>query len=318
MAVTMMGAGSQAVEAVDALGVKPQPPDRLNFATGILLDADDFKAEQLYHRGRLARALAYLHGYGTVAGLRVVWTPPLAAGVDAVFPNGRQEQLSVEPGLAIDRLGRLIELPAAACIRLDKWFQTQDASRLAQAIDANLAFRDDEVEEGAAEGDADVTVASAVIADLFIRFMPCPRGKTPAFADTLDALDAVQPSRLRDGYELSLLVRPQPIPPPPANPWQEIDPLAAPADKLIALRKLSYAAWREDTAHWTAAGPDPLAEHAPGQDTTDLFLARLVIPATSNGADARPTRVEGAKVYVRSSLRRFVYPSSLLAHLLNL
>ena len=33
-------------------------PDRLHFATGVMLDREDFQAEQLYHRGRLARALA--------------------------------------------------------------------------------------------------------------------------------------------------------------------------------------------------------------------------------------------------------------------
>jgi hypothetical protein len=302
----------------DPLAVKPQPPDRLNYATGILLDADDFKAEQLYHRGRLARALAYLHGYGTLAGLRVDWTPPLAAGVDANFPQGREEQLTVQPGLAVDRLGRLIEVPAPACIRLDNWYKAQEASRLAQAVDTNLSFGDEDVEEGLEAGPANVTVASAVIADLFVRFVECERGKTPAFpAGPFDALDAVQPSRLRDGYELSLLVRPAPIPPPPINPWQAIDPGAAVPAKLVALRKLTFAGWREDTQDWGPNGPDPLGEHAPGQDTTDLFLARVVIPATSNGAATAPTRVSGAKVFRRSSLRRFVYPSGLLAHLLS-
>jgi hypothetical protein len=37
-------------EFSDPLEQKPEPPDRLFYATGILLDAEDFKAEQLYHR----------------------------------------------------------------------------------------------------------------------------------------------------------------------------------------------------------------------------------------------------------------------------
>jgi hypothetical protein len=45
-------------------------PDRPFYATGVLLDAEDFLDEQTYHRGRLARALAYLHGTGTIAGSR--------------------------------------------------------------------------------------------------------------------------------------------------------------------------------------------------------------------------------------------------------
>src|SRR5262245_37226124 len=89
--------------------------DRVFYATGILLAADDFDAEQTYHRGRLARALAYLHGSGTVAGLRVGVLPALAPGADPAFLQGREEELRVQPGLAIDRLGRLIEIPRAAC-----------------------------------------------------------------------------------------------------------------------------------------------------------------------------------------------------------
>src|SRR5438105_2786296 len=87
--------------------------DRLAFATGQMLSADDFQAEQGYHRGRLARALASLHGSGTVAGLRVAHVAPTPTV---------EEQLQVQPGIAIDRLGRLIELPRAACLRLNVWW----------------------------------------------------------------------------------------------------------------------------------------------------------------------------------------------------
>src|SRR5437870_11525741 len=88
-------------------------PDRVFYATGTLLDAADFSAEQMYHRGRLARALTYLHGSGTVAGLKVEWERPLMAGADPKFPAGREETLRVHPGMAIDRLGRIIEVPRA-------------------------------------------------------------------------------------------------------------------------------------------------------------------------------------------------------------
>ncbi|MCC6874636.1 MAG: hypothetical protein IT378_10055, partial [Sandaracinaceae bacterium] len=39
-----------------------EDPERTFYAPGVFLDAEDMKAEQLYHRGRLARVLAYLHG----------------------------------------------------------------------------------------------------------------------------------------------------------------------------------------------------------------------------------------------------------------
>src|SRR5258708_794373 len=109
-------------EIPDPLAQKPELPDRLFYATGILLDAEDFRAEQLYHRGRLSRALAYLHGGGTVAGLRVDWIKPLNPGEDAAFPKGRDEEIVVNPGIAIDRLGRVIEVPTSGCIRLMRWY----------------------------------------------------------------------------------------------------------------------------------------------------------------------------------------------------
>jgi hypothetical protein len=41
---------------------------------------------------------------------------------------------------------------------------------------------------------------NGVIADVFLNFVVCERGKTPAFASgPFDALDAIAPSRLRDG-----------------------------------------------------------------------------------------------------------------------
>ena len=50
-------------------------PERVNYATGIMLQADDFEAEQTYHRGRLAQLMRHLMGFGTLAGLKVVALP---------------------------------------------------------------------------------------------------------------------------------------------------------------------------------------------------------------------------------------------------
>ena len=78
-------------------------PDRVNYANGVLLDEKDFKAEQAYFRGRMGRALSYLHGFGTVAGLKVVTV------------SSDPHTIRVMPGLAIDRIGRLIELHVPYC-----------------------------------------------------------------------------------------------------------------------------------------------------------------------------------------------------------
>src|SRR5256885_4865939 len=70
---------------------------RVFYATGVLLNAQHLDADQLDNHRGLARALAYLHGSGTLAGLEVTWERA---------PGGRGERLVVEPGLALDRLQR--------------------------------------------------------------------------------------------------------------------------------------------------------------------------------------------------------------------
>jgi hypothetical protein len=283
--------------------------DRVFYATGVLLAADDFDAEQTYHRGRLARALAYLQGSGTVAGLRVVVAPALAGGADPAFPQGREEELRVEPGLAVDRLGRLIEIPRAACLRLDRWYQGEEVDRLRTAL------------HGVPVG--------GVIVDVFVRYVPCERGKTPAFAaGPFDALDAVQPSRLRDAYELTLVPRPEANPAlpetgelglPGGSPAAPLPPATDPAGRRAALHAAIFNGWREGTEWWTDRGLVALREHATGQDPTALFLARLVLPATAAPtADERPVRTPGADVGVDNDSRRFVYSTVALARGLGL
>ena len=80
--------------------------ERLAYFAGRLLGADDLSTEQTYHRGRLALALRALVGHGTVAGLRVT------------AADGR---LHVAPGVAIDCLGRLIEVRTPLCLDLAGW-----------------------------------------------------------------------------------------------------------------------------------------------------------------------------------------------------
>src|SRR5262245_1972829 len=60
--------------ALDPLVRLPRA-ERPAYATGMLLDAQDFQDEQTYHRARLARALSALAGSGTLAGLEVQYVP---------------------------------------------------------------------------------------------------------------------------------------------------------------------------------------------------------------------------------------------------
>jgi hypothetical protein len=239
--------------------------DRLHYATGELLGADDFRDEQTYHRRQLARALLHLYGSGIIAGLRVFvrHRPGSAGAPDDV-------ELEVQPGLALDHAGRLIEVPREACLRLRRWFgfiagRTPSSAEL-DAGDLRAAWR----------ADGTVAAGGVVAADVFLSFHECPRGYTPAFASgPFDALDASQPSRVRDGYELSLVLRTEADPdlPVASDPWAGITG-ATIAERLASAEQAALTLWRRSA--------EPAPENAAGVDPTALLLARLRIPAAQN------------------------------------
>lgn len=287
--------------------------DRLNYVQGILLDADSFGDEQLYHRGRLARALAYLSGTGTVAGLEVSYQN--ASG---------QDEIEVSPGLAIDPLGRLIEVPRRWCVELGPWFAAQQEADLS---DGWLT---------------EAPAAPMLVADVFVRFVECGRRLAPAFATgPYDALDAVVPSRLRDGFELALVIRteaqvrraaidanaPPPlpvIPIPGANERLQALLGMTPAARLAAMRADILSAWREGTEFWENDRPPRLPEHLPadvtfqandplevGRDTTSVLLARVSIQVDIP-LSGPPTRTANVDPTVDNELRRFIYSPGIL------
>src|SRR5262245_27817746 len=95
-------------------------PERVNYATGVLLDAADFADEQRYFRGRMARAFAALYGHGTMAGLRARCPLTLTDASGAKRDNVDLE-VQIAPGLALDRVGRLIEVRFTQCLRIARW-----------------------------------------------------------------------------------------------------------------------------------------------------------------------------------------------------
>ena len=255
------------------------PPDRLHYATGELLGADDFKLEQAYHRRQLARTLLFLHGRGCVAGLEVSVKPELDKAGQFV-----EAHLEVAPGLAIDGVGRLIEVPRHACLRLKRWFNyiaSQTASPKPGVMElAKL--------RGARRDDANFAGGGAVVADVFLTFHACNRGYTPTFASgPFDALDASQPSRVRDAYELSLVLRPRTDDLKSAfDPWSSIQGDTA-EKRMASTRAASLAMW--DTLN-KLAGDDPaLAQEIPaGVDRAAVLLARVRIPAAPQADEAKP------------------------------
>lgn len=256
------------------------PPERVNYAIGVMLDAQDFKDEQTYHRGRLAAALKALVGFGTLSGLRVV--PPAA--------DDEELELRVEPGLAIDRHGRLVQVSEPQCIRLARWFAAASTGLLRSGIQRTPR----------------VTADVAVVVDVFLSADSCARGKTPAFATgPFDALDAVVPSRLADAFRLELAPRaegpPDPIP-TPRNFWPSAN--ATREELLTAV----LGSW-EPSPPTADESLEPLAEHLEGRDPAAVLLARVAIPvilAADAPGTTRPELLLTQRVSVDNGPRPFI------------
>ena len=257
---------------------KPQEPARVNYANGVLLDEKDFRAEQTYLRGRLSRALAHLHGEGTIAGLEVSSKP------------GNDHVITISPGLAIDRIGRIIELRSPYCVRAKSWFDGQ--------------------EEDTRRASYENSRAEAAVADLFVRFHTCPSGMTPAFGSgNVDATDAFVPSRLVDSvaFEMHLRteppdLRPQPDPNhglDPPNPDSPLDPDEA----LGRIRTYKLRDSWEESLVWNPVDNSVIRgpEHLPEQDGTELLIARLLLPC---GGDP-PTYDTNGQIAFDNSIRLF-------------
>lgn len=251
--------------------------ERVNYASGLLLDAEDFKAEQTYHRSRLARLLQALVGHGTLAGL-------LVEAPDADDP---ERELRVLPGIAIDRHGRIVELVEPHCIRLTRWFAQQAGAELVASTRAQA-------------GKSFVTV------DLFLAAHSCPRGRSPALASgPFDALDPTVPSRLEERGALSLMLRIEggsdPIP-GPSNHW----PGGSANEE--AQREAVLGSWPGDLRAMADGQLAPLTEHVEGQDRSAVFLARIGMPVDPPGSGAsRPTLKLDAPVEVRNDVRPVIY-----------
>lgn len=263
-------------------------PDRVNYANGVLLDENDFRDEQTYFRGRLGRALTYLHGMGTVAGLNVMQKDVERREAENLK---RERVIRVEPGLAIDRIGRLIELSVPYCIRAQKWFDAQDSDQLSESF-ANSSVGEE---------------PKAVVADVYIGFNNCGRGNTPYFGvGNVDATDAFTADRLRDGACLQLILRPDmtsgaATQKPPhqqlikeledekkaaearAEAGEEAVPLPTFEERMERIRKFKIESGWSESNFWNKDADNINKIHVPEytseQNGTEIFLARVRLPA---------------------------------------
>jgi hypothetical protein len=279
-----------------------------------MLDEDDFIEEQTYHRGRLARSLATLHGAGTLAGLRVEYVPRVAESAPGAG-DGRAPELKVQPGLALDAFGRLIELPLPMCIDLDRWFGPPDV----------LADADSQTLQRVAALRGALKLPGTLVADVFVRFLACGRALTPSFArGDAEAMDAVVYERIRDAAEVRLVPRQEDAPLTPADPWSDLNGVGL-AARLDSLRDAVLAPqYWEELARPTAPREVPtelLAEPAPGLPSSFdpraqwLLLARIsfeVTPPAGSGAP-QPTAFIPAP---DNRIRRIIVPPSAFTTLL--
>lgn len=93
------GHSSHCHQTTECLECGSPPQERLNYFTGQFLAERDFRDEQKYWLGKHRQHNRYLHGWGTVCGLRVVPHPT---------PECQDRFVIIEPGLALDCCGREI------------------------------------------------------------------------------------------------------------------------------------------------------------------------------------------------------------------
>ena len=287
--------------ATDTLN-PPPVPTRVSYSTGRMLGVEDFQADQDYHRGRLARVLVQLFGTGTVSGLLVQTDGNT---------NVQQMELQVTGGVAIDRVGRIIEVPRTVCIVLNDWLNQQMQAWQNQITnpvpgqpaipDPNLAIRD----------------GKNLMCDVFATFAPCSRGLTPCFAseDDYDATDAFAANRWLDSFAMQLVLRTDINPPlTPVDPWKAGGALPASGATLTAASEANL----QNLLLGATAGPGAAAvEYPPNFDNTAVFLARLLIGATK-GTPGQPPTFDLTQLTIDNNSRLFVYPAALLARLSGL
>lgn len=153
----------------ECLECETVPQERLNYFTGQFLVERDFRDEQSYHIGKHRMHNRYLHGWGTVCGLRVV---------ESESPDCRDRYMVLEPGVALDCCGREIVV----------------TERVKVNIPAMLAPSND---QGNPQG-----VQHLVLS---IRYTECKTEYVPALYSDCGCDDKVcDANRIREGYELRL------------------------------------------------------------------------------------------------------------------
>ena len=275
-----------------------EPLRRVAYEAGMMLGLEATRDEQAYHRRRLNRHQYWLHGFGTLAGMRVSIAPD-------TNPESMTVRLQVSPGIGIDGLGREVLLHETYCLNLGEWLAAQNEARL---------------REGYNEAD------NLLWLKVCVRQKDCPVAQQPVLARKLNlSTDAVQPSRTADSVMLELIPQLPEAEETRYQPWACHTPVQDITPTLTGAEQKTLA----DLSAANAAAGAQLSLHARllhaldngGVSTRDLndqlelgarlLLARIAITTTEINAIA----VKPELISINNLVRPFLVSASQLAWL---
>jgi hypothetical protein len=213
-----------------------------------------------------------------------------------------QLEIKVTSGMAVDRVGRMIEVPRTVCIRIQPWLANQPLADLNSFVTSG---------------------SGNVLIDVFATYVACTRGVTPCFGtqDDYSATDAFSANRMLDSFAMRLILRNDSSPALPKDPWDAAGAVptgAITSDITKSLKQsiLSANAGPGSTPPFADSGPTP-AEIPPGYDASSVFLARISIPATA-GASGEPPNFDLNSITIDNLSRLFLCPAALVARSIGL
>lgn len=293
---------------------------RVSYQPGMLLGLEATRAEQEYHRRHQNRHNYWLHGSGTVAGLRVS-----AKGDDPGDDTTRSRtRLMVSPGIGVDGLGREITVAEPYCIDLGAWLSSQYEDKENDSWNALIR---DGYEQVSVNGET----LDLLQLKVTMRYQEHPSGLQPVLATGVNAgTDPVQPSRLKDGVLFELVAERPKDAPPGDRPFaahnalpEWSDALAIKLDKSER-EKIESAGDDKDrlqlAARLLCALADDSEALAPRQafTITAAELARtLLARVTIRLTPARELIVNPRRVAVDNLVRPFLHNAATLAQLIQ-
>lgn len=160
---------------------KLDPSKRVNYSFGLVLGVDEFLQEQTHLLEKHRRHNRMLHGFGTVAGLKVT----VPSDVDP-------PEIRVANGLAVSPGGFDICVPNVMCAKVNDWLA-------ANAQELRDRF-----------GNPPTTIGLCVV----LCYRECATDIVPVPGEPCRTdEEAMAPSRLADSFELKLCVTPETSPP---------------------------------------------------------------------------------------------------------